>query len=43
MISSGLLAPNKLIERTISLDEAASVLPSMNEFEHSGVIVIDRF
>lgn len=43
MISSGKLAPQKLIEKTISLEEATSILPTMNEFSHSGVMVIDRF
>ncbi len=43
MISSGKLAPQKLIEKTITLEEATSILPTMNEFGHSGVIVIDRF
>lgn len=43
MISSGKLAPQNLIEKTISLEEATTILPNMNEFSHSGVMVIDRF
>jgi alcohol dehydrogenase len=43
MIIDGRLQPQKLIERTISLNEAASLLPKMNEFSHSGVQVIDSF
>ncbi len=43
MILSGKLSPQKLIERTIALEESTSILPRMNEFTHSGVMVIDRF
>ena len=43
MILDGRLHPKRLIERTISLEEAAQELPRMNEFKHSGVLVIDRF
>ncbi|MBO6794409.1 MAG: zinc-dependent alcohol dehydrogenase family protein [Balneolaceae bacterium] len=43
MISSGKLAPQKMISKTISLEEATFILPKMNEFKHSGVLVIDRF
>jgi alcohol dehydrogenase len=42
MILSGKLQPEKLIDRTISLEEAASALPEMDRFEHKGVLVIDR-
>lgn len=43
MISSGKLNPQSLIEKTISLEESTILLPKMNEFAHSGVLVIDRF
>lgn len=43
MIHSGKLNPGKLIEKTISLEEAARVLPNMNTFEHKGILVIDNF
>ncbi len=43
MISSGKLAPQKLIEKTITLEESTTILPKMNEFTHSGVVVINRF
>jgi alcohol dehydrogenase len=43
MIKSGKLQPEKLIDKTITLAEACSLLPSMNKFEHSGVMVIDNF
>ncbi len=43
MISEGKLHPEKLIERTISLEEATLLLPNMNKFEHKGVLVINSF
>ena len=43
MITSGLLQPEKLVGRTISLEEATEALPRMNEFATTGVTVIDRF
>lgn len=43
MISEGKLHPEKLIERTISLQEATTALPDMNKFEHKGLLVIDSF
>jgi alcohol dehydrogenase len=43
MIRNGKLHPEKLIERTISLAEAAVTLPKMNEFTHRGVLVVDSF
>lgn len=43
MMSSGMLRPQQLISNTVSLEEATTILPKMNEFEHSGVLVIDRF
>lgn len=43
MIKSGKLQPEKLIEKTITLEEAAIALPEMNYFKNKGVLVIDRF
>lgn len=43
MIQEGKLQPEKLIEKTISLEEAALALPAMDDFEHRGVLVINRF
>ena len=43
MITSGKLDPAGLIQKRITLEEAASALPAMDRFEHSGVIVVDRF
>lgn len=42
MINSGELQPQKLIDRTVTLREACDILPRMNEFSGTGVIVIDR-
>ena len=43
MIVDGKLQPKKLIEKTINLEEAAKLLPKMNEFKHQGVMVINSF
>lgn len=43
MIKYGKLHPEKLIEKTISLQEATLALPNMNKFDHNGVLVIDTF
>jgi alcohol dehydrogenase len=43
MISSGKLQPQKLIGKTISLEEALQELVNMNNFTATGVTVIDRF
>lgn len=43
MITTGKLKPQKLINKTISLNEVTTYLPKMNDFSHSGVMVIDRF
>ena len=43
MICDGILHPEKLLERTISLEEATLALLNMNKFEHKGVLVIDSF
>jgi len=43
MIKNGKLHPEKLIVKTISLDEAILALPNMNKFDHKGVIVINSF
>ncbi len=41
MIETGKLGPQKLIERTISLEEAVTALPTMNDFKLNGVLVIN--
>ena len=43
MIMNGKLNPERLIERTITLEEAATLLPKMNNFDHKGILVIDSF
>lgn len=41
MINEGLLKPEMLVERTISLEESLTALPNMNSFTNKGVLVID--
>lgn len=43
MIKSGKLNPEKLIEKTITLEEATIALPNMNKFENKGILVINSF
>lgn len=43
MIKEGVLRPQELIEKSISLQEAAQALPDMDKFENKGVVVIDSF
>jgi alcohol dehydrogenase len=43
MISEGLLAPEKLIGQTVSLEEAASELVRMDQYSTSGISVIADF
>jgi alcohol dehydrogenase len=43
MIAAGKLAPQKLIGRTVSLEESVDELVNMNSFRGTGLTVIDRF
>ncbi len=43
MIKNGTLQPQKLIERTISLEDAITELPAMDNFKNKGVLVINQF
>ena len=43
MITNGKLDPARLIQKRITLEEAAVALPAMDTFEHKGVMVVDRF
>jgi len=43
MVQQGKLHPEKLIEKTISLEEVPHALPDMDKFENTGVWVIDTF
>ncbi len=43
MIATGRLTPRQLVGRLVTLEEAGQVLVAMNEFQHVGMAVIDRF
>ena len=43
MITTGKIAPQKLVGRTISLDDAPAALMAMDRFEGTGIGVITRF
>ena len=43
MIQAGKLHPEKLIQKTISLDEALEELINMDSFRSTGVTVINEF
>ncbi|MUL49011.1 alcohol dehydrogenase catalytic domain-containing protein [Mycobacterium sp. CBMA293] len=43
MIESGRLNPDEVVSRTVGLNDVTSVLQSMESFDTSGVVVIDRF
>jgi D-arabinose 1-dehydrogenase-like Zn-dependent alcohol dehydrogenase len=43
MVETGKLRPGKLVGRTIPLEEAGTVLASMDKFATVGVTVIDRY
>jgi alcohol dehydrogenase len=43
MIATGKLQPERLIDRTISLEDVVTALPAMNDFGQVGVMVVDRF
>ena len=43
MIKNGKLNPDKLVEKTINLEEAKIALPKMDNFENTGVLIINSF
>ena len=43
MIKAGALQPEKLLEKTITLEESVKLLPEMDKFKSSGVTVINSF
>ena len=43
MIVEGKLHPEKLIEKTITLEDVITALPNMNKFQNKGVLVINSF
>jgi len=43
MIKNGKLQPEKLIKKTITLEESTLALPNMDKFDNKGIWVIDSF
>ena len=43
MIRTGKLRPDKLIGKTVSLEESVSILPKMTQFKNKGITVINTF
>ena len=43
MVEAGTLAPGKLVQQRIGLEQASSVLESMDRYGTVGVTVIDRY
>jgi alcohol dehydrogenase len=43
MLQTGKLAPEKLIGKTISLEQSIEALMNMDKFEATGVTVITKF
>ena len=43
MILSGKLKPQKLVKKTIGLEEAIKALPTMDSFQNMGMVVINSF
>lgn len=43
MIMNGKLQPEKLIEKTIALEDATTALPAMDSFKNTGMVVINSF
>lgn len=43
MITEGKLHPEKLLEKTITLEDATIALPNMNAFQNTGVLVVNSF
>ena len=43
MVEAGKLAPGKLVQRTIGLEDVSGVLESMDSFATVGVTVIERY
>ena len=43
MIVDGKLYPEKLVKKTITLNQATEALPNMNAFQNKGIIVINSF
>jgi alcohol dehydrogenase len=43
LMAAGKLSPERLVNKTISLDEAPDELAAMDSFQGTGITVIDRF
>lgn len=43
LIENGVLLPEKLVHKTISLGEVPKLLPQMNQFNHTGVLIVNSF
>ncbi len=43
MIRSGKLTPQRLMEKTVSLEESIKLLPEMDKFQNNGITVINSF
>ena len=43
LIANGRLAPNRLIGRTVSLQDVPELLPTMNDSKNTGMTVVTRF
>jgi len=43
MVASGALQPERLVERTVSLAQAADVITAMDDYAGRGITVVDRF
>ena len=43
MIKTGKMQPEKLIEKTISLQDVTTALPGMTDFDNNGIWVITSF
>ena len=42
-IDAGILNPDKLIEKRVSLEEAVDILPQLDTLERKGIWVVDKF
>lgn len=43
MVAAGTLTPEKLVTKTVPIDDASAVLASMTDFATVGVVVVDRW
>ncbi|NNF83168.1 MAG: zinc-binding dehydrogenase, partial [Flavobacteriaceae bacterium] len=43
MMESGLIDPERLVTKTVNLEEAVKLLPEMNEWDQYGMVIINSF